>query len=214
MYPILKARLIQECATAVSLVSIWKGDCPNMHGYHRASVEYARLPVDVKDFDAAGEPTAEHMAALAVCERCGAPRPEDNQPSRSMGRIYNTASGKPEPGDLYYADWLDCSEREKCVYKWTNCTGKHLYAVLPNGSMWDINSRANNCTMPEDTTHRCWVRHGEVPDIHVDKQGHTCAAGAGSIVSGNYHGFLIKGHFIDCEDPQFSEHWQRLLAQA
>lgn len=50
-----------------------------------------------------------------------------------------------------------------------------------------------NCTMPYDYEHRCWVRHGEPPAITVDKQGHTCAAGAGSIQCGSYHGFLEDG---------------------
>jgi len=63
-----------------------------------------------------------------------------------------------------------------------------------------IDSRASNCTMPDDNAHRCWVRHGRPEDgtLHVDKNGLTCAAGGGSILAGNYHGFLHHGHLVEC----------------
>ena len=77
-----------------------------------------------------------------------------------------------------------------------NCPGEHLYAVLPNGRYWDIDSRASNCGRPDDRTHRCWVRHGEPPNVTVDKQGDTCTAGAGSILADDYHGFLRAGEFV------------------
>jgi len=64
---------------------------------------------------------------------------------------------------------------------------------------WRIDSRANNCTMPEDSEHRCWIRHGDDGGIiHVDKNGHTCAAGAGSIDVPGFHGFLNNGVLRDC----------------
>lgn len=71
--------------------------------------------------------------------------------------------------------------------------GRWLVVRLPNGHDWSIDSRCRNCTLPNDDTHRCWVRHGEPPTITVDKNGRTCSAGAGSIQSGNYHGFLRNG---------------------
>jgi hypothetical protein len=37
------------------------------------------------------------------------------------------------------------------------------------------------------------VKHGTAPNLHVDKAGLTCQAGAGSILCGNYHGFLHNG---------------------
>jgi hypothetical protein len=45
--------------------------------------------------------------------------------------------------------------------------------------------------------HKCWVRHGEPPNHTVDKRGNTCGAGAGSILSGSYHGFLRDGSFTE-----------------
>jgi len=78
-------------------------------------------------------------------------------------------------------------------YHWgAEDTKPHLIVHTPGGS-WDIDSRASNCTLPNDNVHRCWVRHGTAPDITVDKNGVTCAAGAGSIICGNYHGFLRNG---------------------
>lgn len=62
---------------------------------------------------------------------------------------------------------------------------------------WFIDSRANNCTKRGDhhpMKHRCWVRHGTVGDpLTVDKNGDTCAAGAGSIQCASWHGFLQNG---------------------
>jgi hypothetical protein len=77
--------------------------------------------------------------------------------------------------------------------EWDNCDGRHLNVVLPNGTDWDVDARATNCTMPNDRNHRCWVRRGDPPDVTVDKNGHTCAAGAGSIAVTGYHGFLHAG---------------------
>lgn len=46
--------------------------------------------------------------------------------------------------------------------------------------------------------HKCWIRHGEPPDVNVDKAGVTCGAGAGSIMVPGYHGFLRNGYLTDC----------------
>lgn len=71
--------------------------------------------------------------------------------------------------------------------------GRSLCVTLPNGHDWCIDMRSSNCTLPDDTKHHCWVRHGEPPNITVDKNGVTCAAGGGSIARGSYHGFLQNG---------------------
>jgi len=77
--------------------------------------------------------------------------------------------------------------------------GHSLVVVLPNGHQWHVDMRCSNCTMPNDNKHRCWVRHGDVRkgEITVDKNGRTCSAGAGSIQSGDYHGFLRDNHLVD-----------------
>jgi hypothetical protein len=72
------------------------------------------------------------------------------------------------------------------------CSGPVLCVRTPGG-VWRIDTRASNCGLPYDYEHRCWVRHGEPPNVHVDKNGLTCNAGAGSIQCGDYHGFLHNG---------------------
>lgn len=75
--------------------------------------------------------------------------------------------------------------------------GTSLIVKTPGGD-WMVDSRASNCTMKDDKIHKCWVRHGQAPDITVDKNGVTCSAGAGSVIRGNYHGFLRGGFLVDC----------------
>jgi hypothetical protein len=139
------------------------------------------------------------------CDWCDALVPIDNRPS-IIGEIgecvnkqifvqrqYNSPSGFPEPGDLYFVNYHDPGQ---CPF-WDNCDGKHLRAILPNKYEWDLDGRANNCTMKEDRIHRCWIRTGNPENgiINVGKSGLTCSAGAGSISVPGYHGFLRNGHF-------------------
>jgi hypothetical protein len=78
--------------------------------------------------------------------------------------------------------------------------GRVLIVRLPDRHDWVIDSRANNCTMPLDDKHWCWVRTGKPEDgtLDVGKSGRTCAAGAGSIATGSYHGFLRHGRLQRC----------------
>jgi hypothetical protein len=108
---------------------------------------------------------------------------------------YRTPEGvyidAPQVGDLFFVEHYD---GVRCT--WDNCTGSHLYCICPGDHWWNIDGRASNCTLLDERTHRCWVRHGDPfkGELHVDKAGHTCAAGAGSIGFGenfrDYHGFL------------------------
>ena len=115
---------------------------------------------------------------------------------------YTLPDGTPislQPGDVYFSE----DHRGKHTCAWDNCDGKHLICICPSKSNydhpWDIDGRASNCTMKEDRLHRCWVRHGDpaVPgQLHVDKKGLTCAAGAGSIQTHDWHGFLHNGELV------------------
>jgi hypothetical protein len=139
------------------------------------------------------------------CEHCGQPVPTAFKPTKIgedgisvthqvfTWRLYNTNSGKPEPGDVF---WIKLHEPNEC-WNWDNCNGVHLHGIGPNGDEWDVDGRASNCSMRGDRAHRCWVRTGSPEDgtIHVDKNGHTCAAGAGSVILGNWHGFLHHGQW-------------------
>lgn len=128
---------------------------------------------------------------------CGYRFLEEDYWQVATDRIYKGPDGQeyslhaPPVGALWYAEWL-----EDIPSWWSGPDGRVLMAKTPGGE-WCIDSRASNCTMPDDNEHRCWVRHGVPPEIHVDKNGNTCAAGAGSIVAGNYHGFLHNGYFTD-----------------
>lgn len=102
--------------------------------------------------------------------------------------------GAMRPGDCCYA----VHEPGKCWQGWSNCDGRHLYVILPDGHHWDVDSRAANCTLPGDQTHRCWVRTGDPeahpPTVSAGKGGVTCSAGAGSIQSpSGWHGYLDGG---------------------
>ncbi len=101
---------------------------------------------------------------------------------------------KATPGAIWDATWYPDA--------WKAADG-HAYIVrLPNGYDWRIDSIAYNCTRRGEK-HQCWVRHGTPPDLHVDKDGDTCNAGAGSILSMQGHpeewrGFLHHGHLVSC----------------
>jgi hypothetical protein len=97
-------------------------------------------------------------------------------------------------GALYAADRSHCKNKNQ----WPPAGYDGLAVVcVCVGHHWYIDSRASNCTLPQDMEHRCWVRHGTVGDrITVDKNGLTCGAGAGSFFMGMndmWHGFLRNG---------------------
>jgi len=106
------------------------------------------------------------------------------------GEIY-TLNDAP-PGAMWYADWmLSYSLPDSNFNKGPD--GHCLMVRCPDGHDWCVDGPASNCTMPDDTIHKCWVRHGTPPNITVDKNGNTCAAGAGSIQTRSWHGFLRNG---------------------
>ncbi len=93
----------------------------------------------------------------------------------------------------------DIFDRESRTYR-TGPDGRSLMVVCPDRHIWGIDGRASNCTMKSDNEHRCWVRHGDPSqgNLHVDKNGITCSAGAGSIDTGKFHGFLHNGYLKSC----------------
>jgi hypothetical protein len=182
------------------------GDCPAMpgeHGYHNASVPFD----DVEDPDPRGTYSASEEDAPArddprwprTCA-CGYTFTQDDNYQLSAERVYQRADTGEEfplrdapPGAMWDAWWMaDYPGRR-------GSDGRSLMVKLPNGNEWHIDGPANNCTDKEGSLrgdHKCWVRHGEPPNLTVDKNGVTCAAGAGSILSGNWHGFLRNGELV------------------
>ena len=154
--------------------SDWLNDCPCSYGHagsagiHNA-YELLGQKMGTEDWDCFGKVQDYPPARWPTkCAHCGAPVPEKQKPIDEgdiihdvkhqvfTSRLYGTNSGDPEPGDLYYIKW---HEPGKCPY-WDSCDGMHLHGIVPNGEHWDIDSRASNCTMKDDRTHRCWVRTG------------------------------------------------------
>lgn len=100
------------------------------------------------------------------------------------------------PGAIIDATWLHGSS-------WCGLDGRSIIVKIPEKadgtgtSEWMVDGPANNCTLPDDKVHRCWCRHGEVPNLTIDKVGVTCSAGAGSILChGGFHGFLREGYIV------------------
>lgn len=94
---------------------------------------------------------------------------------------------KAPVGAMWYADWM----------QWvTGPDGRCLVVRLPGNHDWTVDGRASNCAMPGDSVHRCWIRHGTPPNVTVDKNGLTCQAGAGSIQTPTWHGYLRNGELV------------------
>ncbi|HEY6330714.1 MAG TPA: hypothetical protein VI756_15365, partial [Blastocatellia bacterium] len=101
------------------------------------------------------------------------------------------------PGAMWDAWW---HRREDLPGALVGADGISLTVMCPDGHEWFVDAQCSNCTMPDDfyqLHHHCWVRHGTVPNITVDKAGATCRAGAGSIATGHWHGFLRNGELVD-----------------
>lgn len=97
------------------------------------------------------------------------------------------------PGSMYDAWWMPLA--------WRGPDGIALAVILPDGLPWYVDGMANNCDQ-RDREHQCWVRHGDprTEPVHVDKgaPGESCAAGAGSIATPDYHGFAHHGFLTPC----------------
>lgn len=178
--------------------------CPG-HGYHEARYllgvvagfkldaegTWSEIPHEITSNSDPRWPTK--------CDHCSYEF-KDNEPRQIFDEhILVTDEGREmsirtaPPGAMWFADWMGDA--------WKGPDGHCLTVRCPDGRDWVIDSKASNCTMPNDRgpydkAHRCWVRHGTPPLITVDKNGRTCGAGAGSIdTKHKYHGFLRDGVF-------------------
>ena len=181
-----------------------EGVCPGPHGYHQAwtlidVVEEhvgtdGYFPATPQDWD------PQDPRWPLKCQGCDYVFLDTDIRQVFHDHLYIDAGGVDHslrdrtPGMMWDAHWMP-----EC---WRGPDGRSLCVVCPGGTEWMIDGPASNCTMPSDQgpfdrAHRCWVRHGEPPNITVDKNGRTCHAGAGSIQAGQYHGFLRNGEFTD-----------------
>lgn len=191
----MKVRMIEIVSYESQLITTWGEGCGS-GGCHRAISVYAKGDPGQPSEELPWAPWDDPAIWPKACEYCGAAVPEGKGPtSGSKQPIWSSGQGRPQPGDMWWEPG-----HFKHPFHWDNETDPrgHLMVICPNGIQWDIDSRARNCTMKEDRTHRCWVRQGEPPNITVGKGGFTCSAGAGSIQAGDYHGFLRNGEFVSC----------------
>lgn len=187
-YPETECFLVEAVGQVPVAGVMWDGQC------ERTSIHSARERLgEVRPVGQAQRPDIYAVDWVdTACERCGTRLTEGDEIRRfgSVETIYDTPDGTTNhPGAMFFIPHFD----EHCYLGWTNCDGQHLQVVLPNLHVWCVDSRASNCGLPTDREHRCWVREGEPPRVSVTENGRTCAAGAGSIASGDYHGFLVAG---------------------
>jgi ribosomal protein S18 len=186
-----------------SVIVTEEGSCVGNFHYHRTEKVIKRFSLDPNG-DYPEEWTNRDEKANLVptyCARCGN---HDFSPEAlkkfvsSKGRIWERVDTGERadninafgPGAMWFADWY-CAED-------LNLSGPPLMVRTPGGD-WMVDSRCTNCTLPDDKDHRCWPRVGEAPNITVDKTvGRTCDAGGGSVVHGDYHGFLRNGYLVRC----------------
>lgn len=167
------------------------GDMPGVRGAaHDDGVHYySHQPVPT--------PPPEDPRWPDRCERCDYRFQADDARQvfhdRLMARLdtgaVDTIDGH-EPGAMWDGWWFRPS--------YVGPDGKTLVVKLPDGREWIVDSVASNCTKPKDREHRCWVRSGAWPDVTVGKGGNTCDAGAGSILTPKWHGFLRGGWLERC----------------
>ena len=194
-------RLITRVATLYTQSADW-GTCPATRdgkSRHWRQVDQMQIPVSDPGHTPWPAPEIAYDWTPETCQRCGAVY-DGAELWRGAGThpIFDTPTGRPSPGDMYLLGRGGYLHHNGECHFWDNCDGRHLHVVLPNGNDWDIDSRASNCDQPDERTHRCWTRTGEPPNVTVGKSGRTCGAGAGSILSGDYHGFLRDGQLVPC----------------
>lgn len=170
-------------------VSSADAKCPGPHGYHTARA----LLLDYAETNDASRSWPHDDPRWPVkCAGCDYVFQDSDKWQVFPETIYRRSDTGAEilrsenvPGMMWDAPWMSRKGSD----------GRSIHVVLPNGKEWGIDQVAKNCTMPNDNVHRCWIRHGVIPHITVDKAGVTCKAGGGSIQAGDYHGFLRNGVF-------------------
>lgn len=175
-------------------------DCPSPYKYHDAQAFWyrgARIPAG-EGGQYFGTPEAPADAAWpTICKAC--PRPFSDEESRQV--FIEPVYRRVDNGDLFH--WRDApvgamTDAWWLGDHWAGDDGIHLMVKLIGDHDWLVDGPCSNCTRKGEQ-HYCWVRHGDprTGNIHVDKNGNTCAAGAGSIAIPGYHGFLHDGVLTD-----------------
>lgn len=187
-------------------------DCPGLMGYHNAETLIGRFPVMLGEPAESGTSTRRYELTPEASEyrndarwpthcECGYAFTIADSFQVVTRRIYISKQRPGEeftlkyprvPGMIWDAWWMP--------EEWRGPDGRSLIAVTPDGWEWNIDGPCSNCTRKGEP-HKCWCRHGEPPELTVDKTPNpketTCSAGGGSIQTPKWHGFLRDGFFVE-----------------
>lgn len=171
------------------------GGCLGGPGLHSARKYLPRMRHEEQPI---GWPPITDPCWPTKCDLCDFEFTTDNSmPHSGANHIYK----RQDTGEIVERFTVGAVYDQKGYHDYrTGADGRSLVCVVPGGHPWFIDGRANNCTEPTDDKHRCWVRTGKPEDgtLSVGKGGRTCKAGAGSIDTGQWHGFLRNGKLVDC----------------
>lgn len=183
--------------------------CPGSYGYHNAMVRLAaEAPLRIAEdgtFDVTTPEIADDDPRWPTkCNECDFVFADDEKRQVHTETIWIAGDGREmilrdaPAGAMFDAFWMR-------GWGSVNGDGPAWTVVLPGGSpdgrtrTWHIGSEASNCTRKGED-HDCWCCHGEAPVLTVDKQPEpgrsTCQAGAGSIATEDWHGFLRYGLLV------------------
>jgi hypothetical protein len=191
--------------------TVYDDPCPLTGGYHNAEARIEDAAPIWREDETTGDTRVlvngsrpEDVDALRADPRwpeacaCGYRFAEDERQLfceliyRRVDSGEETTLRDAPPGAMWLSPWLDAFYRPQLAH--------NLVVKLPDGTDWQVDSQASNCTMKDDfkqARHHCWVISGAPPDVTAGKDGPTCGAGAGSIQSPRYHGFLRAGWLED-----------------
>lgn len=189
-----------------SVIVTEKGNCVGGFDYHRSERVVRRFPLEA---NAAYPKGFRHGEPLRYCSHCGNYEFSQDalaRPSGSMGRVWERSDTGERadhlnafgPGAMWFVEWYRNDETGLYMVPGFGTQPYAPLCVRTPGGDWLLDQRASNCGKPDDSTHRCWVRHGTAPAITVDKNGDTCTAGGGGIVFTNWCGFLRDGYLVKC----------------
>lgn len=180
---------------------------PDGHGYHNAMVPLADAPSRINEdsiFDVDAPEVADDDPRWPTTCGCGYVFTENDHRQVHTETVWVAGDGREmilrdaPAGAMFDAIWMR-------GYGSVNGNGPAWTCVLPGGStdgrsrVWHMGFEATNCTRKGED-HDCWCVHGEAPVLTVDKQPEpgrsTCQAGAGSIATQDWHGFLRDGFLV------------------
>ena len=196
----IRCFVIEPAARYTPTIGVMEdGECPGRGGLHSARVGLEERDVEWNDETPCPDLWDDSLPWPTHCEHCGYAFTSAANRHSGADRKYRRADGEGEefglrdaaPGALWRTPIYEDSPAFRGL------DGESWWCMTPGG-VWHMDGRASNCTMRNDDVHKCWVRTGTAPDFHVDKNGNTCSAGAGSILCGGYHGFLHHGYLERC----------------